>query len=209
MGNLQFTIYDLRAAGQAGARSRETLHAAGPGEIRQDAGFDRLEAGSTQGTVWCRLMVMLLALVLGAVNFSAGAAEAGKTLYTCGMHPQIIQDHPGNCPICGMKLTPIHKDGGADAAASSTAITVDAATAQNMNLRTAIVQAGPLRKTIRTVGTIDYNETALAEVKEPVTAAEMAKRFARARTADVGETLETLCAMGKSRHGKADGTFLP
>ncbi len=34
-------------------------------------------------------------------------SEDAKTLYTCGMHPQIIQDHPGNCPICGMKLTPI------------------------------------------------------------------------------------------------------
>jgi RND family efflux transporter MFP subunit len=41
---------------------------------------------------------------------------------------------------------------------------VDAATQQNMNLRTATVQTGPLRKTIRTVGTIDYNETALADV---------------------------------------------
>ena len=62
--------------------------------------------------------------------------------------------------------------------------------------------------------------TALATVKEPVTATEMAKRFARAKPADVGEILETLCAMGKARRGppsaeatagqaKADGTFLP
>ncbi len=27
--------------------------------------------------------------------------------YTCSMHPFIIQDKPGNCPICGMKLTPV------------------------------------------------------------------------------------------------------
>ena len=46
----------------------------------------------------------------------------------------------------------------------SSAIAVDAATMQNMNLRTAEVQRGPLRKTIRTVGAIDYNETALADV---------------------------------------------
>jgi Cu+-exporting ATPase len=26
------------------------------------------------------------------------------TEYTCPMHPQIVQDHPGNCPICGMTL---------------------------------------------------------------------------------------------------------
>jgi hypothetical protein len=46
-------------------------------------------------------------------------------------------------------------------------------------------------------------------VKEPVTALEMAKRFARARVVDIGEILETLCAVGKARCGKADGRFLP
>ena len=30
--------------------------------------------------------------------------EAEKTLYTCSMHPQIIRDKPGDCPICGMQL---------------------------------------------------------------------------------------------------------
>src|SRR5512133_1784625 len=34
------------------------------------------------------------------------AAPAG-TIYTCPMHPQIRQDHPGNCPICGMTLEPV------------------------------------------------------------------------------------------------------
>lgn len=24
--------------------------------------------------------------------------------YTCPMHPEIQQDHPGDCPICGMPL---------------------------------------------------------------------------------------------------------
>lgn len=27
-----------------------------------------------------------------------------KDLYTCSMHPQVVEDHPGDCPICGMKL---------------------------------------------------------------------------------------------------------
>ncbi len=31
----------------------------------------------------------------------------GTQLWTCGMDPQVIQDHPGNCPICGMKLVPL------------------------------------------------------------------------------------------------------
>ncbi len=31
-------------------------------------------------------------------------AEAAKAQYQCPMHPTIVQDHPGDCPICGMKL---------------------------------------------------------------------------------------------------------
>jgi len=31
----------------------------------------------------------------------------GKTIYTCPMHPEIRQDHPGSCPICGMALEPL------------------------------------------------------------------------------------------------------
>ncbi|RTL28377.1 MAG: heavy metal translocating P-type ATPase [Burkholderiales bacterium] len=34
-------------------------------------------------------------------------AVAPGTVYTCPMHPQIRQDHPGNCPICGMNLEPL------------------------------------------------------------------------------------------------------
>ncbi|MBN9073623.1 MAG: heavy metal translocating P-type ATPase [Rhizobiales bacterium] len=33
-------------------------------------------------------------------------APAG-TLYTCPMHPEIVQDHFGDCPICGMALEPM------------------------------------------------------------------------------------------------------
>ena len=33
-------------------------------------------------------------------------ADVSGTIYTCPMHPQIRQDHPGNCPICGMTLEP-------------------------------------------------------------------------------------------------------
>lgn len=31
----------------------------------------------------------------------------GVTQYTCPMHPEIIKDGPGNCPICGMSLEPL------------------------------------------------------------------------------------------------------
>ncbi len=29
------------------------------------------------------------------------------TIYTCPMHPEVQQDHPGNCPKCGMTLEPM------------------------------------------------------------------------------------------------------
>src|SRR5690606_20908077 len=32
---------------------------------------------------------------------------ASKTMYTCPMHPEVVQDHPGTCPKCGMALEPI------------------------------------------------------------------------------------------------------
>lgn len=38
--------------------------------------------------------------------------EQGKVYYTCPMHPQVKQDEPGNCPICGMKLVRREENGG-------------------------------------------------------------------------------------------------
>jgi P-type Cu+ transporter len=40
-----------------------------------------------------------------AASAAADAAPAG-TVYTCPMHPEIRQDHPGDCPKCGMALEP-------------------------------------------------------------------------------------------------------
>jgi Cu+-exporting ATPase len=33
-------------------------------------------------------------------------ASVAKPIYTCPMHPEVQQDHPGNCPKCGMTLEP-------------------------------------------------------------------------------------------------------
>ncbi len=37
---------------------------------------------------------------------SSGVHGTGTTHYTCPMHPEVVQDAPGNCPICGMALEP-------------------------------------------------------------------------------------------------------
>lgn len=58
------------------------------------------------------ISVLVVAALAGVLFFSACSSnqpekkEATKSAvkYTCPMHPQIMEDHPGNCPICGMKL---------------------------------------------------------------------------------------------------------
>ena len=51
-------------------------------------------------------------------------------------------------------------------------------------------------------------EAALAAEPKPVTAAELATRFARAKAEDVAEILDTLAALGRARRGDAKGTYL-
>ena len=41
-----------------------------------------------------------------AAHEDGGHAEQGE-LWTCSMHPQVLEDHPGQCPICGMNLVPV------------------------------------------------------------------------------------------------------
>lgn len=36
-----------------------------------------------------------------------GHADATGSIYTCPMHPEVRQDHPGDCPKCGMTLEPV------------------------------------------------------------------------------------------------------
>ena len=42
----------------------------------------------------------------GAQNSKDRAPAQAGAIYTCPMHPEIRQDHPGNCPKCGMTLEP-------------------------------------------------------------------------------------------------------
>jgi Cu(I)/Ag(I) efflux system membrane fusion protein len=86
------------------------------------------------------------------------AVEAAEQLYTCGMHPQIIKKEPGNCPICGMKLTPIRANG------AGASVQIDSATSQRMNLKTGLVTRGPVRREIRAVGSVAFNEAGQRDI---------------------------------------------
>ena len=85
--------------------------------------------------------------------------ESGQVqYYTCGMHPWVILPKPGDCPICHMELTPI------DPNKFTGEIAIDPVIVQNMGVRVQPVVTGPLTRTIRTVGTVDYNERAVRDV---------------------------------------------
>jgi Cu+-exporting ATPase len=43
----------------------------------------------------------------GKATASPDEASKSRQLWTCPMHPQILRDGPGSCPICGMALEPL------------------------------------------------------------------------------------------------------
>jgi len=47
----------------------------------------------------------------GMANAVSDSDTQSFQKYTCPMHPQIIRDGPGKCPICGMTLVPLAKSG--------------------------------------------------------------------------------------------------
>jgi len=61
-----------------------------------------------------KLFLIYVTILIVAIPFmqscNSKQAKEDKTmassedLYTCSMHPQVLEHHPGNCPICGMKL---------------------------------------------------------------------------------------------------------
>jgi len=80
------------------------------------------------------------------------------TYYTCGMHPWVILPKPGDCPICHMKLTPL------DPKKFTGEVTIDPVVVQNIGVRVGPVVSGPLVRSIRTVGSVDYDETRVRDV---------------------------------------------
>ncbi|MGK0359056.1 MAG: Cu(I)/Ag(I) efflux system membrane fusion protein [Bradymonadia bacterium] len=88
-----------------------------------------------------------------AHDHAASAGGAPTISYTCSMHPQINQDEPGTCPICGMDL--VQRVVGARAKdGEGPEVTIDPVTRQNMGVRLARAKAGRITRAVRTVGTV-------------------------------------------------------
>lgn len=51
------------------------------------------------------ILILLLMAFVGCKDKTTATSQEHK--YTCPMHPQIIRDEPGQCPICGMDLVPM------------------------------------------------------------------------------------------------------
>lgn len=126
-----------------------------------------------------RLVILCVVATLGACGDDPGRTVAGheetfeaharKHLdpqYVCPMHPAVVSDEPGNCPICGMRL--VKRERGSIEApgerAQDATVALDAAVIQALGVRTAPVERGALWRRITTVGYISYDNTRLRHI---------------------------------------------
>ncbi len=89
------------------------------------------------------------------------AAKHLDPKYVCPMHPQIVKDEPGSCPICGMDLVEKLMD---PMTGKRPEVGLSGAVIQSMGVRTAKVERGTMWKYIRSVGRVEYDETRIAHV---------------------------------------------
>ena len=129
-----------------------------------------------RSVVWWKLLIGLAVavavLILGVVL--SGPIRAGTVAllgsddhehaedegwWTCGMHPWVVLPSPdGGCPICGMDLVPL------DTAKFAGELTIDPVMVQNIGVRIGEVTEGPLVREVRTVGSVEVDETRVADV---------------------------------------------
>jgi Cu(I)/Ag(I) efflux system membrane fusion protein len=105
-----------------------------------------------------------------AATATPTASEPAAIKYQCPMHPSIVQNHPGKCPICGMDLVPMTPpsassgDPGTPAVDGLAPITIDPSRQQLIGLRTASVTEGKIGGSWRTNGRVVMDETRVRRV---------------------------------------------
>lgn len=135
-----------------------------------------LPDGPPPGTRVMAVFRWLLVLVMAAAAVSAlfyyrGTFEdeeaAGAETYYCPMHPQVVQDAPGECPICHMTL--VRRPHGAAAASPSPSgkptVELSAERSQLIGLKTAVAHRGTLAAAIRAAGNVVAAEDRLVRVQ--------------------------------------------
>lgn len=92
-------------------------------------------------------------------------AIANKDVYyTCSMHPQIHEEKPGDCPICGMKLIAVPKTTNS----STTQIHLNEEQITLGNIRTDTVGKGSIGDKLVLTGTLNFNQNELSSVNARV-----------------------------------------
>ena len=122
-----------------------------------------------------KIIIIILCLigVAGIVAYQkhwighSGGGERGIQ-YTCPMHPQIILDHSGSCPICGMTLRPIAGSGEAQPkhAHPDGSFLLTPERRQSIGMKTAPVEKKMLRKEAKLPGKIAYDQELYVTEKE-------------------------------------------
>jgi Cu(I)/Ag(I) efflux system membrane fusion protein len=93
------------------------------------------------------------------------ALKHTNPLYRCPMHPEIVSDEPGECPICGMDLV---EEKGTDLfaePASSPEVRVSPAVINKLGVRTEAASRSPLERRAETVGYLGYDERRVQQVR--------------------------------------------
>lgn len=101
-------------------------------------------------------------------NETAAVTKEKKVLYwQAPMDPTFIRDEPGKSPM-GMDLIPVYEGHGDGEETEPGTVKIDPITIQTIGVRTATVERKRLKKAVRTVGRIDYDEKRVYHVHTKV-----------------------------------------
>lgn len=94
---------------------------------------------------------VFIAACSGDKKPAAGAAKEKLQTFTCPMHPQVIKNEMGTCPICGMDLVPFEKN------SSDKALKVDEKRQALANITTVVIGQNMLSGTKQLNGRLTVN----------------------------------------------------